>query len=128
MSTKEIEDDPSIPNDETLYRQVPPIHRGADGKPTSAAFQNHPDYEAFSVILDSILRESGRTPEDLLFPGYEIWSFTAGQARDLGQKIVRRPEETERAHGHVVGPKKKKVKRGFKACSVRAAVAPPISS
>ena len=61
------------------------------------------------------LRTTGYTPwESALVEheeGFSLVAFTAGTARDNGQKIARDPIEDEPAHGVVVGKKTRSIKR-----------------
>lgn len=111
-----IDDDLTIADDSELWRKITPLHvvQQPDGgqRLSSAAFQNR-EGDKLSVLLEDTVRETGRTEADILagFDGYKLASIPAGSARDLGQAIVRAPEEGEPAHCHMVGKKSKSVKR-----------------
>lgn len=120
------EDDPTVPDDELLYRLILPSNTSYDGagqavRAATNAFQDYPEDRledagvpavAVSVFLDSVMKVNGTTVEHLLARRegrYGIASVTAGQARKQGQGIVRWPTEQDPEHGMIfslTGPKK----------------------
>ena len=114
-------DDPSVADDEELWRRVTPDQIIFDNntqahRPSSAAFRDHPRRDAMSVYLAGLVRESGRTSEQLLeeYPGYGLVSFPAGVAREVGlgvthERDVEHPEEE--AHAVVFGKKTGSVRK-----------------
>jgi hypothetical protein len=120
MSNDCDSDDLTIPDEAELWRRIPPTHLILDHnlgriRPTSAAFENHPDGSPMSVFLADIVLESGRKPEAVLVghEGFTLASITAGLARECNQKIVRKPLDMEPAHAEVVGKKTDGVKKRF---------------
>lgn len=124
MQEAELPDDPSIGDEELLWRRIMPRWVVSDGRggmrPSSAAFQNYRDSEghrhnAFSVSISSEAQESGVGPEEYVegFPGYGVAAFPARLARSLDQRVARVPRADEPAHGHVIGAKPKSVQKAF---------------
>lgn len=121
-------DQEDIPDDELLYRRIPPPwidwnSLDASGRPRirRAAFQDYPAEKAremgmpgpcMSVGLASILNAHDRQPTQLLEgwgANYGIASLRAGDARQLEQGVMRWPTEDEPWHGVVftkIGSKK----------------------
>ena len=123
-------DDPTIADEAPLWRRVPPCHVIFDQnlgrfRPSSAAFENHPNGTPMSVLLGGELVDSGRSAESILsgYHDFSLVSFPALVARNNGQAIVRRPLPDEPAHAEVVGRKSGAVKKAL----VRASewVVPP---
>lgn len=113
-------DDPTIGHEAPLWRRVPPRHfvfdenRGA-WRPSSAAFDDHPNGTPMSVVLGQEVLDAGRSPESVLI-GHEdfgVVSFTAGFARANKQGIMRKPLPAEPAHAEVFGQKTRGVRRAF---------------
>ena len=78
-------DDPTIANDAPLWRRIPPWHFVFDeniGKwrPSSAAFDDHPDGSPMSAVLGQQVINSGRTAASILdaYEGFALAYFTAG--------------------------------------------------
>lgn len=123
-------DDPSIPDDEELWRRIPPHHfffDDADGRlrPASAAFDNDPDGSPMSVFL-----ASGTPGPDAALAGHDghaLAAITAGLARANGQGVVRAPLPGLPSHAHVEGPKPKSIQRRL-ARAARWVVPPPDTS
>lgn len=116
-------DDPAIPDEAQLFRRIPPWHFIRDenvGKtrPSSAAFEDHPNGSPMSVILADTLAETGRIPETILagHEGFALVTFSVELARECGQGVARDPLPDEPAHAVVFGKKtqgvKKKLARG----------------
>lgn len=125
-------DDPSIENSAPLWRRIGPQwvvkdeNRG-EFRPSSAAFHDHKD-SPMSVLVEAIVRATQRTHEDVLegFDGYSLCAFTAGAARDLGQRVATRPEVPEEpAHAFVVGKKTGRVSRELSRASRWVILNPP---
>src|SRR5207253_10839309 len=85
-------DDPSIPNEERLWRRIRPnwVHRppGEAPRPTSAAFKDNRSGEV------SVFIASRTTMETLLqnYPTDSLAEITAGLARSEGYRVVRDPD------------------------------------
>ena len=113
-------DDHTIEDDMPLWRRIPPMHVIFDEnqgcwRPSSAAFDDHPNGTPMSVILGQEVMNARRTPESVL-EGHErlgLTSFTAGLARTNNQGVMRKPLLTEPAHAEVFGRKTKGVKRAL---------------
>ena len=105
-------DDLTITDDSALWRRIPPRHFVFDQnlgrlRPSTAAFENHPDGSGMSVFLGAEVVARGRGPDDVLagHTGYALAAITAGLARAMRQAIVRRPLVDEPAHAEVRGHK-----------------------
>ena len=124
MDWERLTDDATIPNDAELWRRIHPEwvvpDENADGmRVSSAAFDNSRDGSPTSVLLATIVRETGRTDADVLahFEGFALASLTAGQARECSQEVARDPRPEEPAHAYVLGKKT----QGAKKCLARSA-------
>lgn len=107
MPGRVLEDDPSIPGDERLFRRIPHtwVNWDENGNPaiSSAAFKD----EGLSVNLESVMARNGRPPADAIrnYAGYGLAAITAAHARSLNQAVARDPQPEEPAHGVVYGRK-----------------------
>ncbi len=113
-------DDPTIGDDEPLWRRIPPTHFVFDKnlqcwRPSSAAFEDHPNGSPMSVVLGQEVLDASRTAESVLagHDHFGLVSFTAGLAREKCQGIRRNPLPKEPAHAEVVGRKTKSVRRAL---------------
>ena len=115
----ELTDDPTIHNEDVLWRRIHPRWVKPDEKIggvrlTSEAFQNSSDGSPMSVVL---AKEHGN-PEAVLegHEGYSLASITACLARENCQGIARDPTQENPAHALVFGKKteatSKKLARG----------------
>ena len=111
-------DDATIPNRAELFRRIPPCHFVPDEnsgalRPSSAAFNDHPNGSPMSVVLADVLAATGRNPDDVLADcrGFALAMITAGLARECQQGVAREPLEREPAHAVVFGRKTKPVMR-----------------
>lgn len=121
MSDQPYTDDSSIPDKARLLRRIPikPSHIVCDPKveggmrPSSAAFENHPDGSPMSVQLEDVLRELGQEPDSALrnHEGFALAAITAGLVRSCNQGVVRNPTGDDPAHAEVVGDKPKSVRK-----------------
>lgn len=94
---QELINDPTIDNDEILYRRIPNVEQGSFmaideatmvRRPTSAVFR--PDKDGLSVYLDSILRKYELTERDVQTrPESGVLSLTVGDIRAEGLGIAR---------------------------------------
>ena len=104
-----FEDDPSIADDERLFRRIPRTwvvwDEEGNASISSAAFKD----EELSVNLEFVMARDGRCPADAIraYPGYGLAAFTAGHARSLNQRVAADPIPEEPAHGVVYGQKKR---------------------
>ena len=118
-------DDPTIGDDEILYRMVSigntKYENGTAVRGATNAFQDYPPDRlhetgspavAVSVYLDSELRAEGLSVVDLVERwgrGYGVVSIRASDARAEGQGIMRRPTNADPEHAVIFclsGPKK----------------------
>jgi hypothetical protein len=118
------QDDPTILDEAELWRRIPPLHIVPDNnrgglRISSAAFEDHPNGSAMSVLLGDEVLASGRDAQSVIsqYPGFLLASVTAGLARSLDQGIIRKPlPDEEPAHAEVFGRKtgsvRKKLSRG----------------
>lgn len=116
-----VVDDTTILPADVLLRRVPPYQVILDKntgthRPSSAAFED----EELSVNIQSILAANGLDWRFSLIghDGFSLCSFTAKQARDLRQAIVRTPKAGNPSHGDVVGKKTDGVRKGFTRVAV----------
>jgi hypothetical protein len=101
-------DDPSIPNEDRLFRRVRPnqVRTELDGskRPTSAVFKN----PELSVNIESLMIQQRRLPEDTLadYRDDYLTSITAGNVREYNYPIVKDTDPpNDPAHGLVLGKK-----------------------
>ena len=139
------EDDESIPDDEVLYRMIlfsntKWTESGVAERAGTNAFQDRPEADleelgvpavAVSVHLESVMRQRGITANDLVQrwgEKYGVASILAGEARTLGQGIVRSPTPDAPEHGMIfakVGPKKTGGQSKQLAKRSKVVIAPP---
>ena len=109
VEPRAFEDDPSIADDERLFRRIPRTwvdwDEHGNASISSAAFKD----EELSINIESVMMRDRRPPVDAIrgYPGYGLAALTAGHARSLNQLVVREPIEQEPAHGVVFGKKKR---------------------
>jgi hypothetical protein len=108
MAGNAPQDDPTIPDNDRLFRRVRrnQLFTEGDGtkRPTSAVFKN----PELSVNIESLMFQQKRPPEDTLtgYPGDCLTSVTAGQVREHEYPIVKDCEPpNDPAHGLVLGKK-----------------------
>lgn len=111
-------DDPTIANEAELWRRIPPRHFVFDEnlgqvRPSSAAFDNHPDGSPMSVLLAGAVRAQSRAERDVLsgHDGFGLAAITAGLARRCDQGVAREPVPNEPVHAVVFGRKPKSIRR-----------------
>ncbi len=128
MAGGEYSNDPTIADDAELWRRIHPDHIFYDEnkgrwRPSTAAFENHPNGSPMSVLLGEMVLGSGRGPLDILtgYEGYALASITAGLARQCNQGVAREPLPDEPAHAVVFGEKTYGVRKRF-ACDCGWAV------
>lgn len=127
MANGEFRDDATIPDDAELWRRVPPQHFVLDEnegaiRPSSAAFDDDRDGSPMSVFIGSEMESTD--PALAVHDGYALASFTAGEARDCGQRLMRDPLPGSPAHAVVFGPKPKSVRKKL-GRAARWVVPPP---
>lgn len=123
-SDNDYVDDETIADSDPIWRRIPPRHFVFDEnkgmmRPSSAAFEDHPDGSPMSVVLGKMASEAGRTPETVLegHEGYGLVAFPASVARAKGQKIVKKWLQEEPAHAEVFGKKTKGVRKAIAKAS-----------
>lgn len=133
MADSVYRDDPSIPDNAALWRRIPPGWWIQDEnlgrlRPTSAAFDDHRDGTAMSVLIEEIVLSTGRCSDDILAPyeGYAMASIRAGFARKCSLGVMREPLPEEPAHAVVFGKKSKAI-RAKLAVTCEWVVDPPDS-
>jgi hypothetical protein len=111
-------DDASIADGAELWRRIPSWHFIYDEnlgrmRPSTAAFEDHPNRSPMSVLLADVIFRGGRDAASLVeaFPGFAIAAITAGVARSCQQGIAREPLEEEPAHAVIFGRKTDGVKK-----------------
>jgi hypothetical protein len=134
-------DDPSIPDDEVLYRVISTANVEWSGtipvRVQTNAFQDKPMSElpalgvpatAVSVFLSSEMDASGRTAADLPWTvEHGVATVTAGQVRTEDQGVVRWPNESGPEHAMVftlTGTKKSKGQSKRIAATAKVVLAP----
>lgn len=120
MPMHEYADDPSILNEEALWRRIPPgwvvwDHNRGTARPSSQAFRDDSDGSPMSVFLAAVMQEIGRGPYDAIagHTGYALAWMTAGLARRCEQGVARDPLPDEPAHGVVFGKKTRSARKTF---------------
>lgn len=113
-------DDVTIDDGSLLWRRIPPWQVVFDEnlgrvRPSSAAFDDHPNGSPMSVLIAADVLSSGRTADSVIqpFAGFAMASFTAGLARSCQQGVARQPLEDEPAHAIVFGRKSGSVTKRF---------------
>ena len=113
-------DDLTILDDSPLWRRIPPWHFVFDHnlgrvRPSTAAFEDHPDGTPMSVVLGQDVLQIGKEPQSVLtgHKDFGLVTFPAKVARTNGQGIVRKPRPDEPAHAEVFGKKTRAVKKAF---------------
>jgi hypothetical protein len=113
-------DDPTIPDDAPLWRRIPPLHVVFDhnlgrSRPSSAAFEDHPNGSPMSVVLGREVLDAGRSAQSVLLghEGFALASVLAGFVRTKGLGIVRSPLAEEPAHAEVFGSKTDSIKKAL---------------
>ncbi|MEW8691415.1 MAG: hypothetical protein AB2535_10025 [Candidatus Thiodiazotropha endolucinida] len=114
-------DDETIDNETLLLRRVPSTPKLTiiwdsnlnTWRPSSAAFDNHPNGSPMSIVLSDTLDETERPYESVLqgHEGFSLAAFKARIARENNQGIAREPTTEEPAHGVVFGDKTKSVRK-----------------
>ncbi len=125
MASEWLVDDATITNDSELWRRITPLwvvrDENAGGlRVSSAAFDDSRDGTPTSVLLATIVRETGRTDTTVLesYEGYGLASLTAGEARGCKQDVARDPLPEEPAHAFIFGVKSKANKRCLASSAV----------
>ena len=118
MAAETLVDDATITKDSELWRRIHPTwvvpdQNAGNMRVSSAAFDDSPDGSPTSVLLADLVRETGRTADDVIaeFDGYALASITAGQVRDCEQGVARDALPNEPAHAYVFGLKTRYLKR-----------------
>lgn len=140
------QDDQSIPDDEIVYRMIQASNTkwseiGEALRAGTNAFQDRRPEElealnvpavAVSVHLESEMRTQALQPEDLVerwgADKYGVASITAGDARELGQGVVRWPTSDHPDHGMIfvqAGMKKSNGQSGKLAKRSKIVIEPP---
>lgn len=125
MGHPDYVDDESIADDDLLWRRIPPFHFVRDEnlgrlRPSSAAFEDHPNGTPMSVHIAKDAEAEGHQPEDVL-EGHEnfgLAAFTAGTARRTEQGVAKEPLPDQIAHGVVFGRKTRGRKRSLSRASI----------
>jgi hypothetical protein len=131
MSTPEFKDDPTIANEDPLWRRIHPEHVVPNGeggvKISSAAFSDSSNGHPMSVVLGVEVLRVGRDPRSCLkgSDDYGLAAITAGLARETKQGVQRDEIDEEPAHALVFGPKPKSVQRRYATAATRAWVVHP---
>lgn len=116
-------DDPTIPDGSRLLRRIPADANHIIWSPnanaytlSSQAFRNlQKQPPAFSINIETILQESGLTPDSVIKDSarYGLIALPVSLVRQQQQAVERHPEPDDPSHGHVVGEKPKSVARVF---------------
>jgi len=99
MSGRAFEDNPSIADDERLFRRIPRTWINWDDQGnasiSSAAFKD----EELSINIESIMVRDGRLPADAIceYSGYGLAEITAAHDRSLNQVVASDPIANEPA-------------------------------
>ena len=125
------QDDPTIANEDRLFRRIPLWQLVKDddtglARISSGAFKE----EELSVDIESVLASEGRTVDTCVHDHarFKLVSITAGEARRYEQAVCRDPKPEDAAHGLILGKKsKKKIHEGLRG-SARWVVPPEAPS
>jgi len=127
------EDDPSIADDDVLYRRVHPKQVKWDEagvlavRAGSGEFEDSEDGTGCSVAIKSVMEQHGLGISDLL-RGYEseqgLAEFFARDARAVGFGVIHKPLASDPAHGELTGPKPPSARKRL-AKATRIVVQPP---
>lgn len=122
MADQPCADDLTIADDAVLWRRIHPMwavpdENGGGLRVSSAAFDNSPDGSPTSILIAEVVLAGRRGPEVVVHEGYGLASLKAREARECGQAVVRDPLPDEPAHGLLVGPKTKSVRRRLAAAA-----------
>jgi hypothetical protein len=114
--TTYVDDTKHIGDADLLLRRVPSWHIIWDEnenrwRPTSAAFEDHPDGSPLSVRVRPLLERMGLALESVLagLPDFGLVEFPAGTARAKDQIVALEEVEGEPAHAVVAGKKTRSV-------------------
>lgn len=127
MQPLPLVDDKSILDEEDLWRRIHPKWAVRDEnrgglRISSAAFDDSADGSPLSVLRETVVRNGGRTPNDVMSPfvaeGYRLASLRAGDARANGQGVMSTPTPEEPAHASVFGRKPPGVKKALARAAV----------
>ncbi len=121
--SQQLVDNPSILDDDNIWRRIPPQHLIEDSNAlggyriSSAAFDDSPDGTPMSGFWERLHQQMGLNENDALsgHENFSLASFKAKLARQLEQGIQHDPTEDAPAHVLVFGPKRKPIKRGLAA-------------
>jgi hypothetical protein len=97
-------DDPSISNDERLWRRVHP----SQFKPYSGTGPSEISSAVFSTREEVSVAIASETTLEVFVANhleYSVVEFTAGAARRIGCTVVRDPLPNDQAHALVCGPR-----------------------
>jgi hypothetical protein len=119
MALQDYDDDPSVADENLLYRRVPEkpnLNIVWDSnlghwRPSSVSFKNDRDGSPMSICLQDTLVAEGREPVSVLadHPNFALAAISAANARECEQAVVRDPLPSEPAHGLVAGNKPKRI-------------------
>lgn len=127
--TSEDESDERIGDDAVLWRRIPGVHVvDNDSRPSSAAFDPHPDDQQTSVCVAAV----AASPDEIMMghDGFGLVSFTAGEARRLGFTITPTegdyPGHADLGWAGTASSRKKAQKKLATLCAERWVVKPKL--
>ena len=103
-----------IPDEDSLYRRIPPVHYDKyTDKISSAAFRGGHDYKA------SVDWEKYTTPERSTrkYPQHHLASLKAKIPRSKDQKVEHAPSNNNPSHSEIIGKKTYSVAKFLAECS-----------
>lgn len=119
MTCDLYKDDPSIQNEEALWRRIPSWHWVLDEnqdawRPSSAAFENDKDGKPMSVFVERLVRVADKNATDVLrgLEKFALAFVTAGFAREKNQGVALESTDFP-GHAVVFGKKPRSVSRAF---------------
>lgn len=127
MGTDEAQDDPSIKDDDVVWRRVPWIsvtYKNGRPEAQSGAFNDSSDGTPMSVDIASLCT-SARESMGICDGG--LVELRVGDLREQGFGVLRHPEAGNRAHAYVTG-KKSSGKRRRIARLAKWKIEPPPNS
>jgi hypothetical protein len=128
MSPPLYEDNPSIRDEEKLFRRIHITQLVKDddsgrARVSSSAFKDH----ELSVNLESEMVHQSRSAESCLqnHRDHKLVSITAGDARNFSQSVCRDPIPDDLSHGLVYGKKSRHIYEGLRIASAWVIPASP---
>lgn len=90
-------------DEDIVFRHMPNANVQVGPRPSSADMKNSSDGSGLSGVLNSLLREAGRYPAELLpNPNFSLYAWRVGTLRDHGFDVLLDPLPNEPAHVNII--------------------------